>query len=137
MSKVPGTYSHKVRTIEGIPGTVDRGYVDREPVELMVPLAIQSMLPNIRRFRMGDCNILVGVEPQGANGEALWHLTISCVNRHPTWDEIKVARYKLLPLDLVFAMFLPQPENYINVDTQDHVFQLWEVHDDRRQWEQP
>jgi hypothetical protein len=45
-----------------------------------------------------------------------------------------VARYRLLPLDLCFAMLLPQPEFYVNVPEQDHVFQLWEVTDPRQPW---
>jgi hypothetical protein len=133
------------RTIDGIPGTVEPGYRE-QPIE-EVPLGRElreqwwRMLGrnpddfNLKRYRMGPCNIMVGREPAGRNGELLWHLTISTPSRHPTWDEIKTARYRLLPLDLCFGMLLPPPEVYVNVPSQDHVMQLWEVRDVRRQWE--
>jgi hypothetical protein len=69
------------------------------------------------------------------NGELRWHLTISCRDRHPTWDEIKIARYRLLGPDTVMAMLLPPAENYVNLPEQDHVFQLWEIEDSARVWE--
>lgn len=134
MGKVPGTLSRKNITIEGFPGTFTAGFRPHPIVEIIVPVSVKRQLPEIRGYRMGDCNILVGLEPQGINGELLFHLTISSPHRHPSWDEIKYARYALLRHDLCFAMFLPPPEMYVNVDAQDHVFQVWEVDDARKQW---
>lgn len=122
-----------------IPGTHEPGFVEQPVVELPLPPEIRNMIGDgdteLHRFRMGECNILLGLEPQGVNGELRWHLTISCPDRHPTWDEIKVARYRLLGPDTVIAMILPQVEHYVNVPTQDHVFQLWEIDDPARIWE--
>jgi hypothetical protein len=87
------------------------------------------------RFQMGECALILGHEPQGANGEIRWHLTISCPDRHPSWDEIKTARYRLLGPDTVMAMILPPVADYVNVDQQDHVMQLWEIEDNARVWE--
>ncbi len=84
---------------------------------------------------MGDCRIIRAQEPEGINGEMRWHLSISCPDRHPTWDEIKTARYRLLPHDIAFAMILPPPRFYVNVPAQDHVFHLHEIEDAARPWE--
>jgi hypothetical protein len=85
-------------------------------------------------YTMGPCSIFVGQEPAGKDHELLWHLTISTPSRHPTWDEIKVARYRLLPHDICVGILLPKPEFYVNLPEQDHVFQLWEVRDEREVW---
>ena len=132
------------REIDGVPGTVEPGFRDRpiEEVELgrevrehwWRTLGRDPEEFELRHYVMGPCNILVGREPAGKNGELLWHLTISTPSRHPTWDEIKTARYRLLPLDVTFGMLLPPPQFYVNVPSQDHVMQLWEVRDEREPW---
>lgn len=130
-----------VREIEGIPGTVTHGFREQEireqrmPVNVAAALIAQGMKPeSLRVFTMGPCSIFLGQEPAGKNRELLWHLTISCPSRHPTWDEIKVARYRLLPLDICVGILLPQPQFYVNLVEQDHVFQLWEITDEREVW---
>ena len=55
------------------------------------------------------------------------HMSISHRQRYPTWDEIKDARYALLPHDITMAQFLPPPSRYINV--HPNCFHLWEVED--------
>lgn len=70
----------------------------------------QSPLPYGRAFRWGYCQVLVGVDP-GLG----WHLSISCPNRYPTWDEIKAARYDLVPDEVTLAMLLPPRDEYVNV----------------------
>lgn len=127
------------RTIAGIPGTVEPGYRERpilpEPSD---PALVERMqqITNIaaielRPYAMGTCKILVAREPAGVGGKPLWHLSISTPSRHPTWDEIKVARYRLLPHDITMAMLLPPPDRYVNIPMQDHVMQLWEIADPR------
>lgn len=144
MSRGPTKRKQTPREIEGIPGTVEPGYRER-PIE-EVPLGrsfreafwkFQGRDPDefeLKCYTMGPCNILVGHEPAGVGGELLWHLTISTPSRHPTWDEIKTARYRLLDPDLTFGMLLPPAEFYVNVAEQDHVFQLWEIRDPRKPW---
>jgi hypothetical protein len=131
----------RVREIPGIPGTIEPGFKEQQIAEERLPENVrQAMLaqgvdPTLMRvYRMGVCSIFVGHEPAGSAGEKLWHLTISTPSRHPTWDEIKVARYRLLPPDLTFGILLPPAEWYVNVPEQDHVFQLWEVTDPRQPW---
>lgn len=119
-----------------VPGSHEEGFIEHPILERKVPEYLRlayraSGMRGIRRFEMGECTILLSRDPAGVDGERLWHLTISCPERHPTWDEIKTARYRLLPLDLTFAMLLPPPEHYVNLPEQDHVFQLWESMDPR------
>jgi hypothetical protein len=133
----------RIRAIEDIPGTVEPAYRDREITEVKIPRSVreaflaQRIDPdeiNLRIFDFAPCNVMTAREPAAVGGDPLWHLTISTPSRHPTWDEIKVARYRLLPLELTFAMLLPPPQFYVNLPEQDHVFQLWEVTDPRAPW---
>jgi len=54
-----------------------------------------------------------------------WHLSISHPTRYPTWDDIKAARYDLLPDECTMAMLLPPSGEYINV--HPNCFHLHEV----------
>lgn len=56
-----------------------------------------------------------------------WHLSISHPSRYPTWDEIRDARYELLPNDCTMAMLLPPKEQYVNL--HPNCFHLHEVPD--------
>ena len=67
------------------------------------------------------CEILIGKE---GNSVKRWHMSISHNSRYPTWDEIKQARYALLPRDRGFAMLLPPQDEYVNV--HPNCFHLWE-----------
>ena len=131
----------RVREIEGIPGTVEPGFKEHPIVEAVMPSSVslamrrQGIDPaTLKLYTMGPCSIFVGQEPAGRNHELLWHLTISTPSRHPTWDEIKVARYRLLPPDICVGMLLPEARFYVNLPEQDHVMQLWEVRDEREVW---
>lgn len=143
MSRVPPTLGPKKARIwmGAIPGTHERGFVEEPIVELAVPDEVRRMVHGPRRdlplhrFGMGECNIMLGHEPSWATGEQRWHLTISCPDRHPSWDEIKTARYRLCGPDTVMAMVLPPADLYVNVESQDHVMQLWEIDDPGRVWE--
>lgn len=134
----------RTRHLDGVPGTVTHGFREQEIRELRLPLEFREGYKRftgstveeneVARYAMGPCNILVSREPAAVGGERLWHLTISTPSRHPTWDEIKVARYRLLPAEICVGILLPPAEFYVNVEAQDHVFQLWEVTDPREQW---
>lgn len=60
-------------------------------------------------FMMNGCRIIVADEPEG------WHLSISRVDRDPSWGEIATARYRLLPEVPTMAMFLPPLSEYVNL----------------------
>lgn len=140
MTRVPGTYS-RARIWDGpIPGTHEPGFVEHRIVELPLPDVVRRSVHGAQRlelhyFRFGACTILLGREPAGTHGEFRWHLTISHPDRHPAWDEIKTARYRLLGPNLAVAMILPRVKHYVNLPAQDHVFQLWEIDDPARIWE--
>ena len=146
MSRVPPTLSQRYRLWTGpIPGTHEPGFVeapiiererDADFMEVRRLIAGPTKI-DLWAFKMGECGILLGHEPGGIEGQVRWHLTISCLHRHPTWDEIKTARYRLLGPDTVMAMILPPSEFYVNVASQDHVMQLWEIEDVARVWEGP
>jgi hypothetical protein len=124
--RVPGTWEN------GDPGVPERDEAGaRELQNLGLPDAGSR---DLGVYTLGETLVILDQEPAGKNGEWLWHLSISHAFRHPTWDEIKAARYRLLPLDLTFGMLLPPPEDYVNLDSQDHVFHLWETTDDREPW---
>lgn len=78
-----------------------------------------------RSFMKGPCYALVSQENHV--GRMRWHLSISCSNRYPGWEEIKDARYALLPVGLTFAQVLPPLTEYLNV--HPNCFHLWEIGD--------
>ena len=104
----------------GVPGTVKEllpRIVEREDLrDQLRALGIDGEC-----FTLGECRIILAYEPPG------WHLSISCEDRYPTWDEIKTARYRLVPDDVTMAMILPPPGQYTNVEDQDNVFHLWQT----------
>jgi hypothetical protein len=141
VSAVPPTLSGEARVWNGeIPGTHEPGFAEHPIIEQPVPDYVRRSVHGshdleLHIFRFGDCSIILGHEPEGIHGELRWHLTISHPARHPSWDEIKTARYRLLGPDMPCAIFLPPPEHYVNVPAQDHVFHVWEVDDPARPWE--
>lgn len=76
------------------------------------------------RFSMGYCDILVSEEPGGL------HLSISTRTRYPNWEEIKRARYKLLPPDRTYAIMFPPMDQYVNV--HPNCFHLYELPSDNQ-----
>lgn len=70
-----------------------------------------------------DLQCCVNREPT-QHGE-LWHMSISHPKRYPGWDEIKEARYQLLPTDIDFMMLLPKPADYVNF--HKNCFHLWQT----------
>jgi hypothetical protein len=128
------------RELEGFPGTFSRAFKPRPIIERPFNPREQAARRQLglgddaKRYSMGQATIFVAREPAGVNGEMLWHLSMSLRHRHPDWDELKFARYVLLPHELCFGILLPPPDLYVNVPAQDHVFHLWEVRDVREPW---
>lgn len=95
-----------------------------------------GMTHTCHMFTKGECRVLVSRENHGSSiigapgGKLRYHLSISCANRYPTWEEIKDARYCLLPLGLTFAQILPPPNEYTNI--HPNCFHLWEI--DGNEW---
>lgn len=82
-------------------------------------------LPGCKWYTWGSCNVFVGLEPVG------WHLSISTPNRNPTWEEIKQARYDLLPHDVTMALILPPTAEYVNI--HEFCFHLYQIPNDGAQ----
>ena len=76
--------------------------------------------PGMEYYTWGDVNVFVGVEE-----DRQWHLSISTPYRNPTWEEIKAARYCLLPHDITMAMILPPTKEYINI--HQFCFHLYQI----------
>ena len=70
-------------------------------------------------YKIGECSIIVSKD----NGK--WHLSIAHPTRFPTWDEIKKARYDILPDEMTVAMILPPQNEYVNIHS--NCFHLWEI----------
>jgi hypothetical protein len=76
-----------------------------------------------KAYAKGDLRIWISREiyPEGLR----WHLSISCARRYPVWDEIRDARYALLPDDITMAMLLPPAGEYVNL--HKNCFHLHEI----------
>jgi hypothetical protein len=87
-----------------------------------VPLGPAGSLPAMggtKAYRMGACQILVSPGHDG------WHLSISRPDRLPSWEELRDARYALVPEDVTMAMFLPPRSEYVNVhETCLHLYEV-------------
>jgi hypothetical protein len=83
-------------------------------------------VPHCDAYKWGDCKVFVGQEPVlGDPWPKSWHLSISHPFRYPTWDEIKAARYDLLPHDVTMAMILPPTSEYVNI--HENCFHLHQI----------
>lgn len=74
-------------------------------------------------FAKGDLRIWISREIHG--GCLRWHLSISCQKRYPTWDEIRDARYDLMPDNITMGMLLPPKAQYVNI--HPNCFHLHEI----------
>lgn len=69
----------------------------------------------------GECLCILSVEENG------WHMSISCKDRYPNWDEIKSAWYEEVPgaKYKIGAMYFPPINEYVNV--MENCFHIYEV----------
>lgn len=96
-------------------------------------LELQSIPPprpdlaHLKCYFLGECSVFVGVEPHQERGlvRMRWHLSIAHKSRYPTWDEIKEARYRLVPDEVTMAMILPPSDGYVNL--HNNCFHLYEI----------
>lgn len=75
----------------------------------------------------GDWFVAGAVRVCVAKEEGLWHISVSCADRYPTWDEIYTAWYDLVPdaADINGAIILPRKAEYVNAHPNCfHVHQL-------------
>lgn len=84
---------------------------------------IQSPIPQAKAFRWGYLTVIVEKHSTG------WHISISHPHRYPSWEEIKAARYTLCPENITMAMYLPPPDEFVNL--HPNCFHLYQVEDDK------
>lgn len=68
---------------------------------------------------MGGCLIIVSRQRAG------WHLSISRPNRLPTWEEVRDARYALVPDAATMVLLLPPQAEYVNA--HNYCLQMYEI----------
>ena len=95
------------------------------PPELRERLLVPGVNDYLHVYRVGECSAIVTREM------GRWHLSVAHPTRLPTWDEVAVARYRLLPEGITAAMLMPPRAEYVNV--HEHCFQVVEVRDP--EWE--
>lgn len=107
--------------------------VSRGPDADRIELAVRELPPSrwdqetfitprnsyLRRYAIGECSVIVTRE------DGKWHLSIAHRRRLPTWDEISVARYRVLPDAVTMGMILPPRSEYVNL--HQFCFQLHEM----------
>jgi hypothetical protein len=92
----------------------------RELREIAIPPEVVALLePGSRAFVMGGCRIIVSRQKPG------WHLSISKADRLPSWEEVRDARYALVPDEATMALLLPPRSEYVNV--HEYTLQLYEI----------
>jgi hypothetical protein len=92
----------------------------RELHEVPIPQDVAQLLePGTRAYRMGRCQILVSRQKVG------WHLSVSKPDKLPTWEEMRDARYALVPDEATMALLLPPRSEYVNV--HDFCLQMYEI----------
>lgn len=75
-------------------------------------------------YTWGDTRVCVAKE------DGLWHISVSCANRYPTWSEIYTAWYDLVPgagKDFNGAILLPRHSEYVNI--HQNTFHVHQLHD--------
>jgi len=85
---------------------------------------VQSDISHGRRFIMGDCDIYLAKEKTSGGFES-WHISISCKNRYPSWDEVVRVRYDLMPKNIEMVMFFPSKKE--NIEIGNNSIHLWQV----------
>jgi hypothetical protein len=75
--------------------------------------------PGSRAYMMSGCRIICSRQRAG------WHLTISRPDRLPSWEDVRDARYALIPDEAVMVMMLPPRGEYVNV--HEFCLQLYEI----------
>ncbi len=71
-------------------------------------------------FKYKDLKAVINIELDG-----LMHLSLSSKDRLPTYEEMKKARYDLMPNNMRVAQILPPVEEFVNI--HENCLHLWEL----------
>jgi hypothetical protein len=95
------------------------GYKEIEPPRVLGETYVYS-----KAYAKGDLRIWITRDLWG--GSLLrWHMSISTATRYPVWEEIRDARYALMPNNITVGMLLPPKEEYVNL--HPNCFHLHEI----------
>lgn len=72
-------------------------------------------------YQQGPLRVLFTTEDHG--GQIVRHVSVSCADRYPTWDEIKKVRYDFFSDKHEAIMVFPPKSEYVNV--HPNTFHLW------------
>ena len=70
--------------------------------------------------------VCVSREPFDGDGVPRVHISVSCKDRYPTWDEL-VAVKRAFAENKTMAIYLPPDAEYVNL--HENCFHLWETKD--------
>jgi hypothetical protein len=75
----------------------------------------------------GAVRAIVSRDPNMKHGVIVlrWHISVSKHDDYPSWDEIKDARYALIPDECYMAQILPPKSEYVNL--HPNTFHLYEI----------
>jgi hypothetical protein len=83
------------------------------------PVEIPSPMQGVKAYKFGRCKVIVD------RRSGYWHLSISHHRQLPSWQELRDARYALIPDEVTMAMLLPPKSEYVNI--HEYCFHLHEV----------
>jgi len=102
-----------------------KGYTEIEPpIVHGLETALDYRYVYNKAWSKGDLRIWITRDLYNS-GSVRWHMSISTKTRYPTWDEIRDARYALMPDDITMAMLLPPKSEYVNL--HPNCFHLHEI----------
>lgn len=84
--------------------------------------------PEAEAFVVGPLRIVGSTDIE--NGVAWRHVSVSCADRYPTWEELKDIRYRLFDEDAEVVQFFPPKSDYVNI--HPNCFHLWQRLDGQR-----
>lgn len=81
-------------------------------------------------FREGTFDTLSGCRVIVSIDAGLWHMSISHPSRLPTYDELKNARYKYLPDEIMAAQIFPPQAEFVNL--HPYCLHVWQLREDEK-----
>lgn len=83
---------------------------------------------DLQAFQKGPIKVLLSNDKFDFFGDGksklCKHLSLSCADRNPTWEEIKEARYRFLDRNKDAYQVLPPPDQYVNI--HNFTFHVWQ-----------
>lgn len=81
---------------------------DGTPAQPRKLIELMPLNSTMRVFRMGECQIIF------ANEMRQWHISVTCEQRYPTWDELRDIGWALVPGKKLYIEVPTQQEPYLN-----------------------